>query len=77
MSAWFGLFAPARTPDEIVRKLHEAFARAVQAPDVAKRMRELALESSTDTPAEFSSTVAADAQRIGDLIKTVGAGIAP
>ena len=46
MSAWFGLFAPARTPEDVVRKLHEAFAHAVQDPDVAKRMGVLALELS-------------------------------
>lgn len=74
MSAWFGLFAPARTPDAVIQKLHDAFTRAVLAPDVAKRMRELALESSTASPAEFSAIVAADAKRIGELMKSVGSG---
>jgi tripartite-type tricarboxylate transporter receptor subunit TctC len=71
MSAWFGLFAPARTSNEVIQKLHGAFERAVQTPDVAKRMRELALDSPTGTPLEFSSIVAADTKRIGELAKAM------
>ena len=36
--AWFGMFAPARLPADILAKLNAEAKRAMQAPEVVKRM---------------------------------------
>jgi tripartite-type tricarboxylate transporter receptor subunit TctC len=60
---WSGLFAPARTPPPIVRKLEAEVARIVRLPDIRARMRELVVEPEGNTSDEFARIVAADLER--------------
>ena len=41
ITPWFGIMAPARTPDAALATLHGAFNEALQAPEVAAKMRTL------------------------------------
>ncbi|MBV8791363.1 MAG: tripartite tricarboxylate transporter substrate binding protein [Pseudolabrys sp.] len=38
VSAWFGVYAPAKTPPAIVAKLHDAIAKVINSPDVKKTL---------------------------------------
>ena len=49
---WNGLFAPARTPKEIVNRLQRETAAAVRHPDVQKRLADLGAEAVGSSPAE-------------------------
>jgi tripartite-type tricarboxylate transporter receptor subunit TctC len=49
---WNGLFAPAKTPKEIVERLSREVATAVKHPEVTKRLAELAAEPVGSSPAE-------------------------
>lgn len=51
---WYGMYAPKGTPSEIVNKLQSTMALAAKAPEVIKRMDELAVDVVVDTPAEFT-----------------------
>jgi tripartite-type tricarboxylate transporter receptor subunit TctC len=49
---WNGFFAPARTPREVIDRLHREVAAAVRHPEVAKRLRDMAAEPVGSSPAE-------------------------
>jgi len=70
--AWFGIFAPAATPADTVRKLNAAFVSAMRAPAVKEKMRGLDLEVHEMTPAEFAAIVRADYARWGPIIRASG-----
>jgi tripartite-type tricarboxylate transporter receptor subunit TctC len=58
--AWFGLFAPAGTPREIVDKLRDEVAKIIQQPDVRERIATLGGEPVGNTPAAFAVIVRDD-----------------
>lgn len=73
LDAWFGMFAPAGTPQPVVRKLNEEFVRAMKSPDVYKRFTEQGLEVVTNTPEEFAALINADTVRLGKVVRDSGA----
>jgi tripartite-type tricarboxylate transporter receptor subunit TctC len=70
--AWFGIFAPAATPADTVKKLNGAFVQATRSPGVKERMRNLDLEVHEMSPAEFAAVVRADYERWGPVIRASG-----
>ena len=50
---WFGMFAPANTPTEIVEKLAAEVRKAVQNPEAKDRLMKLGVEPIADSPADF------------------------
>jgi tripartite-type tricarboxylate transporter receptor subunit TctC len=52
LEGWNGLFAPAKTPKDIIDRLHREVVAAVRHPDVAKRLVELGAEPVGSSPAE-------------------------
>jgi tripartite-type tricarboxylate transporter receptor subunit TctC len=73
LDAWFGLVAPAGTPDAVVGKLNAAFVQAVRDPEVGKQMAEQGAEPAGITPEEFASFIASEIDRFGKIVRTVGA----
>jgi tripartite-type tricarboxylate transporter receptor subunit TctC len=53
-SNWFGLFAPAGTPAELVQRLNRELGAAVRSPDVAERLERSGAEPLTGTPEQFA-----------------------
>jgi tripartite-type tricarboxylate transporter receptor subunit TctC len=72
LDAWFGLVAPAGTPDAVVGKLNAAFVQAVRDPEVGKQMAEQGAEPAGTTPEEFASFIASEIDRFGKIVRTVG-----
>ena len=68
-SQWYGLMAPAGTPDAIVQKLAQA---AGKSPAVAERLAAEAAEPSTNTPKEFAEFIKVEAARWNDVVKKSG-----
>ena len=73
LDAWFGLVAPAATPDAVIDKLNAAFVQAVRDPDVLQQMSEQGAAAVTNTPTEFVAFIAAETERLGKIVKAVGA----
>ena len=69
MTTWYGVFAPAATPKDIVQKLHDEIMKALQSPDVQKRIAGLAGEPGAMTIEQFAALQRADYERFGKLIK--------
>ena len=72
MTTWYGVFAPAATPKEVVARLHDEIANALKLPDVQKRIAGLAGEPGTMSIAEFAELNRADYERYGKLIRETG-----
>jgi len=72
---WYGLFAPAATPPEIVAKLAEAIARAARSPDIAQRLIELGAEPVGNTPEEFGKLLRVELARWSEVVKVSGARV--
>ena len=71
-SQWYGLMAPAGTPDAIIQKLAQAAAAAGKSPSVVDRLSAEAAEPSTSTPAEFAMFIKLEAARWGEVVKKSG-----
>lgn len=69
---WFGMFAPARVPAEIVVRLNAEAKRAMQAPEVVKRITLDGAEVVANSPQEFSAEVRAEYAKWLELVKRPG-----
>ena len=73
VSTWIGVLVPARTPKEIVAKLHAEIVKILQTTEVRQRFSGEGLEPLTTTPGEFAALIKADIAKWAEVIK--GAGI--
>jgi len=72
--SWFGIFAPAGTPEAIVNKINADIATALKDPDMQARWQKLSAIPVTNSPAEFNAIIRRDVERYGQLLKTAGVG---
>lgn len=54
---WMAIAAPAGTPKQVVRKLSEAIAKALQVPDLRRRIEELQAEPLGSTPEQMAALI--------------------
>ena len=66
---WFGVFAPAGTPPEILARLGSEIARAVALPEVKQRFAELGVETIAQDAPTFRKTIADETQVLTALIR--------
>ena len=74
-SSWFGLFAPAGTPADIVNRLQQETARAMAQPAVNERLMAQGALPGGQPPAEFASFINAETQKWAQVVKASGAKI--
>jgi tripartite-type tricarboxylate transporter receptor subunit TctC len=65
---WYGLWAPARTPEAVVRRIYEATSRALKMPDVRERLTADAYEVIGSTPEQFATLVKSEVEKYRKLI---------
>jgi tripartite-type tricarboxylate transporter receptor subunit TctC len=71
-ATWGGLFAPAGTPIQIIRRLNQETLVALNSSDVQAKMAEFGFEIYGNSPEQFSDVVKADLARMASLIKQAG-----
>lgn len=71
-SAWYALYAPAGTPQELVAKLSKAAVEAIRAPDMKERLVNLFLEPTGLGPAELAAIHRSDYDKWGPVIRASG-----
>ena len=69
---WFGLFLPAKTPRDIIDKLHRETLKALQAPKLRERLATLGLDPMVMTPQEFDAHVQKEIALNAALVKAIG-----
>jgi tripartite-type tricarboxylate transporter receptor subunit TctC len=68
LDSWFGLMAPANTPEPIQKKIHEDVLRAVKTPEVAEKLVAVGFEILTTTREEHSTILKNDLAMYSKLI---------
>lgn len=69
---WYGLFAPAGTPDAIVNKIHDESEKFLTQPQTRKRLADVGVIVGTMTPAEFGNFVRSEIVRWAAACKEAG-----
>jgi tripartite-type tricarboxylate transporter receptor subunit TctC len=71
--SWNALFAPAGTPEPVVRRLHRAASAAVEDPEVAAKLVDLSATPLGSTPEALAAHVRAELAKWAPIVKASGA----
>jgi tripartite-type tricarboxylate transporter receptor subunit TctC len=69
---YVGLSVPAKTPREVVRKLHAETVRALQSPEMKDRYAKLSVDAQIFSPEEFDAYLREEVRNNGELVKRAG-----
>ena len=69
LTSWHGFFAPARTPSDVIARLHSEVVRAANLPDVRLRIESAGNEVIANSPQEFAATFHADVEKFKKLVQ--------
>lgn len=75
IDTWWGLVAPAGTPQPVIDKLNKAFTDALKAPETQQRFEMLMAEPVATTPAAFDQFMAAERKKYQQVVKASGAKV--
>ena len=71
-AAWFGLLAPAGTPQDVVNKLNAEMVKILAMPDVKERLAGQGAEAVSTSPEEFAEYIKAEQKKWADVVKASG-----
>jgi tripartite-type tricarboxylate transporter receptor subunit TctC len=74
-ATWFGLLAPAGTPKDVVARLNAEFNKALQQPELRKKLGDEGADPAGGTPEQFAALIKDEAVRWGKVVKESGARI--
>jgi tripartite-type tricarboxylate transporter receptor subunit TctC len=69
---WNGLFMPARTPPDIVAKVHKDVVATLTHSSVRAKLEEMGVEVTPSTPAELAAYLQSEMAKWGPIIKKIG-----
>jgi tripartite-type tricarboxylate transporter receptor subunit TctC len=72
---WFGMLAPAKTPKAILARVHDAFAKVINTPELRAQLESQGAEPGTGSGAEFDDLIRREYERNARVVKTSGAKI--
>jgi tripartite-type tricarboxylate transporter receptor subunit TctC len=72
MREWYGMLAPARTPQAIVDKLNAEMVKIFKRPDVQTRLSEMGAEFAGSSPKELAAQIASDVRTWAAVVKEAG-----
>jgi len=71
-SQWWGLLAPAGTPQPIIARLHQALSEVQDVPAILEQFEKEGVSIKKMGPAEFGPFIASEVQKWGRVIKAAG-----
>lgn len=71
-SVWFGVVAPAGTPQPIIDKLSRAINDALKNPEVIKPLQTAGLDVKGGTPEQFAAYIASETKKYRDVVAAAG-----
>ena len=69
---WFGIFAPAGTPREIVARVNEAINKAMTRPEMKDKLASQGADALTGSPADLAALVQRELAKFAGIIKAAG-----
>ncbi len=72
LDAWYGLFAPAGVPDQLVEKINHDLNQALSEPDIQERLAGINMQVQTGTAKEFDTFFRGEYERWAELIRAAG-----
>ena len=72
---WFGLLAPAGTPKDVIAKLNAEFNKALQNPELRKKLGDEGADPAGGTPEQFAALIKDEIPRWGKVVKESGAKV--
>ncbi len=70
--AWFGLFAPAGTPKDVISRLNAEMVKIMARPDVKQTLASMGIDAFSSTPEELGDYVKSEIQKWARLVKDAG-----
>jgi tripartite-type tricarboxylate transporter receptor subunit TctC len=70
--AWYGLVAPPKTPDDVVKKLYAASVKALGSTELKDKLRLQGAAPVANTPEQFRTQIVAERDKMIDLVKKQG-----
>ena len=75
ISTWFGLFAPAATPADVIAKWNADVTRILESPDVRERLLAQGAEPAPDSAQDFTRFVSNELAKYARIVKASGAKV--
>jgi len=75
VNPWFGLFAPAKVPAQVVRKINADVNEVLRSPDLAEKFMAQGAEPYVTDPAQFAGVLHSDIVKWGQVVKASGASV--
>ena len=72
-TSWYGILAPARTPREIVARLHEVLVSIIGSPDMKDKLAAQGLDPVGNTPQQFAAVIKSEIAKWAKVVKASGA----
>ena len=73
VQSWFGLSAPAGTPDAVIKRLNTALNTALKDPTIKQRLADLVATTAPGTPDDMRKFVASELKGWNEVVKASGA----
>jgi tripartite-type tricarboxylate transporter receptor subunit TctC len=73
ITAWYGFMAPAGTPREVIKKIHDDSVTVIRRPDFLERLDKDGIEPVGNTPEEFGAEIKRDLARWEKIVKAAKA----
>lgn len=72
VESWYGLYAPAGTPKDVIARLNAAAAKAARSPDFTRKVEQEGLAIAAGDPAELEAYVSGEEKRWARVVKENG-----
>src|SRR4030095_6016182 len=72
MPLWYGMFAPAATPRDIVSRLSRELIKVLEAPDTRERLAALGVDPWPGTPEQLGQLLRKDVEVYGAIVRSAG-----
>jgi len=75
INTWFGVLAPAQTPQPIVERLNREITKALQSDEIKERMARMGAEPAPTSPQQFGDLIASELKKYAAIVKASGAKV--
>jgi len=71
-STWYGVLAPAKTPNAIITKINQAMVKGLKSADLRDKLGSLGMDAEPSTPEEFRKFIAGEIKKWREVIESSG-----